>query len=409
MRWVALLVLMAGTAGAAPDPLVEAQRLLEKSAREHDAADRFRLADEAEAACQRAIARNPQDPLPHIVLSHALSVNDLEHPEACRPGRCERAVDELKKARALDKSGIEAERIASELGIALSRLGRFDEALGEYDRALTLVEADRRPNSLDDDGDRAILYGNSAETLMGLGRLDEAIERYRRAAAASETGSVEWQLAEWGLGVALDRDEQVEKARAAIAGALERDPTMARLSEDGVFFEPAGDKMYYEALGHEVAGDRKLALEAWNAYVQAQPNARWARRARVHITELKRTPLVEVPGADEVEVGVPIAIQMLRLPEQIVGTVRRHRGDLVLCYTRALRASRRAAQGEIRLALELIPQGWPMPGSHILETTVADPNLVRCVEQAASSWRFDAVSGERMQSVIIPLRFGKQP
>src|SRR5262249_32835517 len=159
----------------------------------------------------------------------------------------------------LDKNGIDAEHIASELGIVYSRLGAFEEALAEYDRALGLVESERRPNALDDSSDRAVLYGNSAETLMALGRLDQAIGRYRLAEAAAPPGDTEWQLAEWGLGVALDRDEQVEKSREAISRALGADPNMAELSSDGVFFEPAGDKRYYEALGHEVAGDRDKA------------------------------------------------------------------------------------------------------------------------------------------------------
>ena len=49
---------------------------------------------------------------------------------------------------------------------------------------------------------------------MALGRLDEAIARYRRAAELSVNDNRAHTLAYFGLGVALDRDEQIDKVRA---------------------------------------------------------------------------------------------------------------------------------------------------------------------------------------------------
>jgi tetratricopeptide (TPR) repeat protein len=299
MRWVVMLLVVApalsGVARAEPSTTSRAEALLQRLYTERDTYTRFRIADEAQALCEKAMAERPKDVQPHVLMARALTVADLFHPEACRPGMCERAVDELKKARLLDVSGVDAERIASELGIVLSRLGRFAEALVEYDLALRLVEADRRPNSLDEDGDKAVLYGNSAETLMALGRLDQAIERYRLAEAASSAGSTEWQLAQWGLAVALDRDEQVEKSRAALARVLELDKPMGRLSEDGVFFEPAGDKRYYEALGHEAMGDRAQTISRPSPTragrgARARTSTRSRRARRFRPTPPSRSP-----------------------------------------------------------------------------------------------------------------------
>ncbi len=398
-------------------PVLDAEALLGTLANEQDPVERFRIADHAIELCQKAIVARPKDPLPHLVLSRALTIGDLQHPESCRPGACQRAVDELKRARVLDVNGIEAQRIASELGIVLSRVGAYADALAEYDRALTLIESERRPNILDDGGDKAVLYGNSAETLMALGRLGEAIDRYRLAEAAASPPDEEWQLAEWGLAVALDRDEQVEKARAAVARALELNPNMSRLSQEGVFFEPAGDKFYYEALGHEVAGDRKEAAQAWRDYLAAQPTTRWARRARAHLEALKKAPTA-TDAADalaEVSFDDPIVLHGTRTPEQIGATVSAHLGDVRLCVTHALRGRKHAAErtvvGKLKIKIEITWYGYPMPHAETVDLdAIDDADLVRCVERVAVSWRFVPVERrEDLDLVVLPFKLGHQP
>jgi tetratricopeptide (TPR) repeat protein len=403
---IAALLVLAPSLAAAESTLVpQADELMRKAQLARDPAERFALADDAQALCEKAVAESPRDPVPHVHLARALSVSDPSHPEACRPGACERAVNELKRARELDSGGAEAERIASELGIVYSRLGAFADALAEYDRALNLIETERLPDRFETFGNKSVLYGNSAETLMALGRLGEAITRYRLAEQHSTAGDPEWQLAEWGLGVALDRDEQGEKARQAVKLALDRDPTMGQLSAENVFFEPAGDKFYYLAMGHEVAGDCARALAAWRGFVQAAPSSRWLKRARGHLERLEREPhcTVDVEHA-HVYIGEPMRPRVLRPIDDLRQVLRRGEDDLKLCYARTLRTER--VTGEMELALEVHPSGGQGMTPHVIESNIPSEQLRQCVKLAAQSWRFSPIDVHEAETLIISIHFG---
>jgi hypothetical protein len=246
---------------------------------------------------------------------------------------------------------------------------------------------------------------------MAMGRLDEAIARYRQAEDTAIPGSDEHKLALWGLGVALDRDEQVEKSRDAVARAIDKDPTMSKLSDDRVFFEPPGDKFYYLALGHEVAGERKEALAALSDYLVAQPRGRWARRARAHVDALKKAPPDPHPiGPIEVIVGDPFVLRAVRTPAQIATTLRERDGDVRLCYARALRAgiARPLLSGSVRITLEVTPEGRVLPDVQILETSVAYNDLAQCVREVAVNWRFPPVDGQDLETLVVPVYFGRR-
>jgi tetratricopeptide (TPR) repeat protein len=387
--------------------LVErAEQLLRTIPQQRDREHRFAVADQAQSLCEQAIREHPRDPAPHIVLARILTTADPDHPEACRPRSCERAIAELKEARRLDAAGAEAQRIAAELGLVLSRVGAYEDALAEYDRALKLVDPERRPSLFDDYG-RSVLYGNSAETLMALGRLDAAIERYRQAEATSVQGDIEWELAEWGLGVALDRDEQIEKSRQAIQRALDVDPTMSHLADESVFFEPAGDKRYYEALGHEVAGDRELALGAWRAFLSEAKSSQYAARARTHLAELKRAPPMAStidPARLHVGIGEIMDLRALRSAGALRDVIGQHLDELRLCYARVLRTEP-AARGELRLQLVIEPTGWLYTRARVLLSTVTSDKLARCVELAATTWRFSISDVIEQEEIVVTLSF----
>jgi tetratricopeptide (TPR) repeat protein len=404
--------------GAPPaGSIAEAEEKLRLASHERQAAHREQLIDDAAAIARRLATARPRDPEPHVLLARAISLADPQHPEMCKPGVCEQAIAELEKARSLDSDGLQAEKIASELGIVLSRIGRFDDALVEYDRALKRVDPERLLSRWDEHGGQAILYGNSAETLMALGRLDQAIARYRQARDASEAGGLEWQLSNWGLGVALDRDEQAEAGRQAIKKALERDPALAQLSSDGVFFEPAGDKFYYLALGHEVAGDRSDAINAWKAYLGSSLSPRFARRARAHLDALKKLKPVAEPAAP-IAFGEPESFIGLRSVSELRQSLDEHGEDVRICYQRALRVQP-GLRGELFLTFDVLPSGFPYPPPRVFQTRVdnlgdGDPvvsELRRCVELAASYWRFPNIerpsgSPSPSENVMVRVQLG---
>jgi tetratricopeptide (TPR) repeat protein len=404
-----LLVALVPARPARASSLIEqAEELLRTIGQTRDRDRRFSLAEQAQNLCEQAVREHPRDPAPHIVLARVLTTADPQHPELCRAKNCERAVAELKEARKLDNNGAEAQRIAAELGLVLSRLGAYEEALAEYNRALKLVDPERRPSVFEDYG-RAVLYGNSAETLMALGRIDQAIERYRRAESMSSPGETEWELAQWGLGVALDRDQQIEKARESVQRALDFDPTMSHLSEEFVFFEPAGDKHYYEALGHQVAGDYELALASWRAFIAESPNSPYIARARAHIAELRRAPPVAATvdlDRLHVTVGEVLDLRGLRPAAALREVARQHEDELRLCYARALRTDPKA-HGELRVQMVIDSTGWlarraTVPISSMSET------LGHCVELTTSTWRFPASDVQEQEEILLTLQFGSK-
>ncbi|HXU82773.1 MAG TPA: tetratricopeptide repeat protein [Polyangia bacterium] len=205
-------------------------------------------------------------------------------------GQGQRAAAALSfgRARALARTPAEESRCSLLAAIENSRAGRFDQALAEYDQHIRLGEAE---------GDA---YTNSAEILMALGRLGEAQDRYREAirledqarpAIPGHDRDEYLALAYYGLGVALDRDEQGQAAREAIARAVLHDPRMALLdaARDGrsdVFFVPPGDVHYYRGLALMVMGRPREATDAFQRFLTEQRQSRWGKRAETHLLAL---------------------------------------------------------------------------------------------------------------------------
>jgi tetratricopeptide (TPR) repeat protein len=415
-RWPLALLLVAGAASAEPDGVARAQELLRRANHEHDPDARYRLADQARELAEQASLAQPKSGAPLLEMARALAISDPNHPEQCRPPvkeTCERAVELLKKARAVDVKQVEAEHIAFELGIVYSRLGHFKEALAEYETARTLWPSEREANGWDDESvSRSILFSNSAETLMALGRIQDAIGRYRvardmvRPFLPTESAALAWELAEWGLGVALDRDDQLEAARASVASALERDPNMMHLRADDVFFEPAGEQFYYLALGHEVAGDRDEAIAAWQKYL-ASSDARYSRRAKAHLESLRRGagggPL------DRLKVSAPtVEVWGQGRPKEEVRAqlVRDKLIDMRRCYARSLR-DRPSLKGNVGLSLEIYPAGF-VHQVHVMDDVIPDEKMMRCVRRTAETWRFGSIENGGVVSLFLRFSFDGQ-
>jgi tetratricopeptide (TPR) repeat protein len=146
-------------------------------------------------------------------------------------------------------------------------------------------------------GDEQLL-GNLAETLMMLGRLDDAIATYLQAigAGAARVSTV------YGLAVALDRDGSGDQALRRIQGQGPGgfDAFNKEYINGSVFFVPDGESKYYLALANEAFGNYGTALDLWNGYVASGAHPEFQPRAREHIDRLRKkhvraepAPLVE--------------------------------------------------------------------------------------------------------------------
>jgi tetratricopeptide (TPR) repeat protein len=129
------------------------------------------------------------------------------------------------------------------------------------------------------DGDNETVLSNLAETYMMLGQLDEAIETYDEAFRhGTDIGT------SYGFAVALDRDEQGNRAREIIAslGTDVYADFRSRLALGEIFFVPEGEQFYYLALAEEALGDSMQAIEYWTQFIQSGAHPQFQARARAN-------------------------------------------------------------------------------------------------------------------------------
>jgi tetratricopeptide (TPR) repeat protein len=343
-------VLLVGNAQAATlyDRAEEAYRQIDK---QNTPESRYAKADEAADLARRVTEADPGNVDGWILWATALATTPKRGADSCRPVECAKAVEVLHQARAHTGAqpgsptrGVGDRLLAGELALILSRLGRFAEAYAEYERALKLVPTGTEPSvsaaNLVEDwrSSDSTLNGNAAESLMALGRLDESLVRYERAAELSGNGELSWELAQWGIGVAADRDGQIERSANAVQAALARDPAMWVLqSNESVFFEPPGDGDFYLGLGHAVAWrtwhaplDRWLATVAMRRFL-THPS-QYAGRAKAWLAILG-----DAKKPQRAPILIDIAPQLpttLREPDSVYRYFIKHADDMQLCWAR---------------------------------------------------------------------------
>lgn len=229
----------------------------------------------AEGLLRTALGLEPSDFAATFLLSEVQSSRG--HPS--------QAIESLERAEGLARLPSQRTVCWFRLGIERTKLGQYREAVMSYERQIALGDAD------------GTVYGNVAELLMTLGRLDDAIDRYRDAVRiderSSDRRSREHSLAfsYYGLAVALDRGDQPAAAREMIGRALslDLDAALLQLAQQpgsDVFFIPEGDVFYYLGLAWENGGRRDDAHAAFQEYLTRQPSSPWATRARAHLQAL---------------------------------------------------------------------------------------------------------------------------
>lgn len=220
---------------------------------------------------------------PEVRLRYAQVLSDLRlWPEAV--AILERVVDDVPASSKVTAW--------TELAIAYARLGRGEEEVGCYERALAF-----EPHG----PARSTILANQAEAYMALGDVTRAVAGYRAALdglAASAQMPDRAPTTLWGLGVALDRSGELESGLDAIQRARAYDPADRSLSGEGWFFNPPYDAAWYAGLGHLLVARRgpeldvrraayTRAIEAFREYVDtAPPNDLWVAAARARILAL---------------------------------------------------------------------------------------------------------------------------
>jgi tetratricopeptide (TPR) repeat protein len=158
--------------------------------------------------------------------------------------------------------------LAFHLAFTRSLAGDLEGSVVEYRRA---EQAGGLPS-----GEQWLLPYDLGDSLMALGRLDEAIESYRRAVHAAEHNP----MPRYALAVALDRDEQLEKARAELLQALADDPHQEELNRPTYVFLPPADRHYYLALTARARGKFIEARQHVQAFLAGAPDSPYVRRGR---------------------------------------------------------------------------------------------------------------------------------
>jgi tetratricopeptide (TPR) repeat protein len=122
-----------------------------------------------------------------------------------RAGRVEEAIECYRRAIDVDPEG---EAGWSNLGKALAQLGRYDEAIEPYEHSLAI------------DPDHALVWNSYGVALQRLGRLDEAMQAFRRSLEADDTLA----LPHRNLATILTNRGRIDEAIAELRRSLELDP-----------------------------------------------------------------------------------------------------------------------------------------------------------------------------------------
>lgn len=393
--------------------------------REHP--ERITLTQRAISTALRAIELDPTQVANRVTAAEWMSRPELGEASV------KRALVELQEARKHDPLAAQDYDIAGALALCYSHLGRFADAIAEYDRALLRLSGEPDFPQWRKRQQQATLLSNSAEAMMALGRLDEAIRRYSEADQLD--GSDNNALHALGLAVAYDRDGQMQKSREALQRSLAADPALRMYQSDEVFFAPEGDRHYYDGLIAEALDNRDDAMRSFKEFLAELPQSRYAERARFHLEELRKLP--GIATAELIHANIMMAPPHFgtedstgprhHRPEEDIQRVTRLRQiELRYCYAKALRKAPKLG-GDLALDLVLNRDGAVLmvqplentlsekPSNTSLDRVLAGStppagaaaDLLHCVVSTVQRWRFSSADEGNVtqDEVALPMRF----
>lgn len=260
------------------------------------AVDLLRMRDvymlEALRRLEEAGGATSADPRVRIRLGHVLRRLGQDR-KPMNPGRLEEAIDVLVTVAQSSAPPAITTAAWNELAIAYAVLGKREQEVHAYGQALAHEPLGQH---------RAVLLANRAESYMGMGRLDDALQGYRDALRSLlPIEMFQYGVTTlWGLAVATDRDGDLDAALASIALARAYDRDDRKIKEPSWFFSPSYDEAWYEALGFWAAARATdlgavraeayaRAVESWEAYLARAPeDDRWIPLARVRLEACKK-------------------------------------------------------------------------------------------------------------------------
>jgi serine/threonine protein kinase/Flp pilus assembly protein TadD len=185
-----------------------------------------------------------------------------------KQGRLDEAIGAFRKATELNGDYVQAH---NDLGFALNRKGRLDEAVAAYLQALQ-----RKP-------DFTLAHANLVTVLIDKGQVDEALEACRRAIRAKADQATVYFL----LGVAQMRKGRVDEALTAYRRAIDRKPDYAEAHCNlGIALQRKGEFARAAAAlkrGHDLGSRRR----DWR-----YPSAAWVKQCQRLVELNGRLPAV---------------------------------------------------------------------------------------------------------------------
>jgi tetratricopeptide (TPR) repeat protein len=247
---------------------------------------RDRKPTDAAAVFREAVGLEPNDALGHWSLASIL----WDQKQWAECARSIKRIAQLKPGFKPPDEGATSTRYDLIAGMCLTLSGDVDLGIGHYEKVIA-------GNAIGATGvNLALVHIYLADALQSLGRLEEAIDHYGRSMVINRNQP----MAAFGLAVALDREEQLERAREVMLAGLKLDPNMYNVFKDGKeqwTFIRREEAFYYLGFGHEILsrgetnpqGYRATSVVSFRKYLSLASDGPWSIRARQHLASLGPT------------------------------------------------------------------------------------------------------------------------